>query len=192
MKNFTKNELSAALKENLEKKPLNKITINDITATCGVSRMTFHYHFQDIYDLVEWTCHHDAQEALKGKKTYDTWQEGTRAIFELVLKNKAFITNIYRSISREHIDAYLNKVTKQLFIDVVSELSKEKSIRREDQLFIVDFYTYAFVGILQKWIADNMKERPEIIIGKMAILIEGDVTDAISRFAAKEKQYFIS
>ena len=38
--------------------------------------MTFYYHFKDIYDLVEWICYEDAAQALQGKKTYDTWQEG--------------------------------------------------------------------------------------------------------------------
>ena len=38
----------------LLEKPLNKITINDITEDCGVNRMTFYYHFKDIYDLVDW------------------------------------------------------------------------------------------------------------------------------------------
>ena len=28
----------------------------DITEDCCISRMTFYYHFKDIYDLVEWAC----------------------------------------------------------------------------------------------------------------------------------------
>jgi len=39
------------LKKLLLQKPLTKITINDITDDCGISRMTFYYHFKDIYDL---------------------------------------------------------------------------------------------------------------------------------------------
>ena len=31
---------------------------------CGVNRMTFYYHFKDIYDLVEWCCEEDAARAL--------------------------------------------------------------------------------------------------------------------------------
>ena len=50
----TKRALEASLKKLLLQKPLNKITINDITEDCGVNRMTFYYHFKDIYDLVDW------------------------------------------------------------------------------------------------------------------------------------------
>ena len=97
MPNRTKYDLEASLKKLLLQKPLDKITISDLTADCGISRMAFYYHFKDIYDLVEWVCLEDAQRALQGKKTYDTWQEGLEQIFEAVLENKPFILNVYRS-----------------------------------------------------------------------------------------------
>ena len=80
----TKRALEESLKRMLLKKPLDKITIRDITEDCGISRMAFYYHFHDIYELVEWACIEDASRALQGKKTYDTWQEGLTQIFEAV------------------------------------------------------------------------------------------------------------
>ena len=56
MSQVTKRALEASLKHLLLQKPLNKITINDIAEDCGINRMTFYYHFKDIYDLVEWGC----------------------------------------------------------------------------------------------------------------------------------------
>ena len=38
-----------SLKKLLLKKPLDKITINDLTTDCGISRMAFYYDFKDIY-----------------------------------------------------------------------------------------------------------------------------------------------
>lgn len=43
--NTTKQALEASLKNLLLKKPLDKITIHDITTECGISRMAFYYHF---------------------------------------------------------------------------------------------------------------------------------------------------
>ena len=68
MPNRTKYDLEASLKKLLLQKPLDKITISDLTADCGISRMAFYYHFKDIYDLVEWVCLEDAQRALQGKR----------------------------------------------------------------------------------------------------------------------------
>ena len=75
MSQITKRALEQSLKNLLLRKPLNKITISDIAEDCGINRMTFYYHFQDIYDLVEWSCLEDARKALEEKKTYDTWQQ---------------------------------------------------------------------------------------------------------------------
>ena len=65
MQNITKTALEASLKKLLLKKPLDKITIRDLTEDCGISRMTFYYHFKDIYDLVEWICYEDAADVYK-------------------------------------------------------------------------------------------------------------------------------
>ena len=56
MSQMTKRALVASLKELMAEKPLDKITVTDLTEHCGVNRMTFYYHFKDIYDLVEWAC----------------------------------------------------------------------------------------------------------------------------------------
>ena len=55
MSQITKRALEASLKNMLLQKPLDKITINNIPKDCGINRMTFYYHFKDIYDLVEWS-----------------------------------------------------------------------------------------------------------------------------------------
>ena len=109
MQNLTKYALEDSLKKFLLKKPLDKITISDLTSDCGISRMAFYYHFKDIYDLVEWACIEDATRALQGKKTYATWQEGILQIFEVVQENKPFILNVYRSVSREQIEENMSE-----------------------------------------------------------------------------------
>ncbi|WP_240928830.1 TetR family transcriptional regulator [Streptococcus alactolyticus] len=60
MTQVTKRALEEALKRLLLEKPLSKITIQDLADECGISRMTFYYHFKDIYDLVEWSFVEDA------------------------------------------------------------------------------------------------------------------------------------
>ena len=140
MSNITKHALAESLKKLLLKKPLNKITINDLTTDCGISRMAFYYHFKDIYDLVEWVCLEESRGTLQGKKTYDTWQEGLLQIFEAVYENKPFIINAYNSISREQIENFLFQLTHDLIMGVVEEQSKETLLIKEQKNFIADFY----------------------------------------------------
>ena len=182
MTNATKLALEESLKHLLLKKPLDKITINDLTTDCGISRMTFYYHFKDIYDLVEWACVEDGKKALRDKKTYDTWQEGFAQIFEAVLENKPFIMNVYRNVDRERIENYLFKLTYDLIVGVVEEKSKGLNITEEDKKFIADFYKYGFVGIMLEWIREGMKENIEDLVRMMDLTLRDTVTTSIHNF----------
>ena len=181
MSDLTKRALEQSLKNLLLQKPLSKITISDIADDCGINRMTFYYHFKDIYDLIEWSCEEDARKALEGKKTYDTWQQGLLQIFEAVQENRAFILNVYRSISREQVENYLYKLTYQLLIGVVHEQAEGMSVREEDQDFIATVYKYAFVGLMLDWIKNDMKADPAVIVDRLAAVIHGNVTAALER-----------
>ena len=46
--------LADSLKALVLKKPVEKITIKEITDKAGVIRPTFYNHFQDKYELLEW------------------------------------------------------------------------------------------------------------------------------------------
>lgn len=182
MANMTKHALEASLKKLLLQKPLDKITINDLTEDCGISRMAFYYHFKDIYDLVEWACLEDASYALQGKKTYDSWQEGLAQIFEAVLENKPFIENVYHCVSREQIENYLFKLTYDLIMGVVKEKSAGKNISQEDKVFIAEFYKYGFVGVMLDWIKQGMKADYHVIVDKMCTVLKGTITQSIENF----------
>lgn len=186
MSQITKRALAESLKKLLLEKPLDRITVSDITEDCGVSRMTFCYHFKDVYDLIEWTWLQEAERALDGQKTYDTWQQGFLQIFQLVQENRAFVMNLYHSISREQVERYLYRLTYQLLIGVVEEKSAGMSVRDEDKKFIADFYKYAFVGLMLDWIRGGMKGEPQVLIDRLSVLIRGDVEKALNHYRADQ------
>ena len=182
MSQVTKRALEQSLKNLLLKKPLTKITVSDITDDCGINRMTFYYHFKDIYDLVEWSCLEDAKRALDEKKTYDTWQQGLLQIFKAVQENKSFILNVYRCVHREQVEKYLQPLVDQLILNVINEEAAGITVRDEDKQFIAQVYSYMFIGLMLDWIKDDMREDPQQIVEKLSKLIKGSVSVALSRF----------
>ena len=52
--NTTDRLLADSFKELAQIKPVEKITIKEITDKAGVIRPTFYNHFQDKYELLEW------------------------------------------------------------------------------------------------------------------------------------------
>ncbi|MDD3334058.1 MAG: TetR/AcrR family transcriptional regulator [Eubacteriales bacterium] len=182
MSQTTKRALEASLKNLLLQKPLDKITISDIAEDCGINRMTFYYHFKDIYDLVEWSCAEDAAKALAGKKTYDTWQDGFQQIFEAVKANKPFIMNVYRSVSREQVENYLYKVTYDLLAHVVSEASQGMEVSEDNKAFVANFYKYAFVGLMLDWIKNDMRGDAAEIVQQLSLLMHGNFPRALEAY----------
>ncbi|USF26579.1 hypothetical protein N510_001507 [Firmicutes bacterium ASF500] len=182
----TKKALAESLKNLLLQKPLNKITISDITDDCAINRMTFYYHFKDIYDLVEWTCAEEAAQAMEGKKTYDTWQEGFLNIFSAVQSNKPLIMNVYRCVSRERIEQYLNPLICALILGVVEEKSAEMPVSEADKRFIASFYEYAFIGVMLEWIDNNMREEPSVLVERTSRVVHGSVLRALNAFCTGE------
>ena len=182
MTQFTSKAIEESFIRLLNERPLDKITIKDIVDDCGISRNTFYYHFQDIYDLVEWSCLEDARKALEEKKTHDTWQQGFIQIFKAVQENKPFIMNVYHCVDREQVEKYLKPLTDNLLMGVIDEESVDMKVREEDKKFIARVYSYSFIGLMLDWIKDDMKEAPEKIVHRFALVIQDSLKMALDRF----------
>lgn len=182
MSQITKRALAQSLKNLLLRKPLSKITIRDITQDCGINRMTFYYHFKDIYDLVEWVFVEDAKVALSEKNTHDTWQQGLLQIFEVVRENRPFLMNVYNCVHQEQLENFIKPLVDRLVMEIIGQEIGEMSVSEADQAFIARVYSYIMVGITLDWIKDDLREDPKQIVDRLAVLLRGTIHTALSRF----------
>ena len=53
MTTLTKREILRAFSDLASEKPVDKITVKEITDLCQISRNTFYYHYQDVYEVLE-------------------------------------------------------------------------------------------------------------------------------------------
>lgn len=190
MSQVTKRALEQSLKNLLLQKPLTKITINDITTDCGINRMTFYYHFKDIYDLVEWVCMEDAKQALENRAGYDTWQQGYLQIFETVRDNKPFVMNVYRCVHQEQVEKYLGPQVDRLVLEIINSEMGDAVLREDDKEFIARIYSHVFIGVMLDWIKDDMREEPRRIVERLGILMKGSMAQVIARFRALSDSEF--
>ena len=136
MSEITKRAFASSLKKMLAKRPLEKIRVIDITEDCGVNRQTFYYHFKDIYDLLEWVYTNEATKALGGKKTYETWKQGFKQIFQYILNNKEFTLNADHIEKIEEVPETLITLTngkKYIVLETIHEV-KDKVIRYKNRI----------------------------------------------------------
>lgn len=182
MSDVTKRALAASFENVLERKPLDKVTVTDITDGCGLKRQTFYYHFADIFDLIKWMYHINSEDAIinHGIK-YGTWQQGVRELIESAHKNRTFIMATYNSKCRDDLVSYLEDVTYQRMLEVIDRMA-DGSIVAQDREFLAHFYTHAFVGTILDWIKQGMNELPTEIINRLTTLVSMDFDRTINEF----------
>ena len=179
----TKRALEASLKKLLVQKPLNKITINDITEDCGVNRMTFYYHFKDIYDLVDWILAEDAAKAMEGRRGFGTWSEAYLDVLHQLQDNKTLVLNVYRSVGREQVEQYLYRLLDPILKDFADRECHDITVQDADKQFVVDFYKYALVGMTLEWTRRDMKGDPKKMVERVSTMIHGDFRRALCRLS---------
>ena len=185
----TKVAMSNALKEQLKKKKLSKITINDIASACNISRMTFYYHFQDIYDLTEWTLEETAGRAIGENRTYESWQQGFEGLLRELQANQTLILNIYRSMDREMIERYLLKKAESRLMPVVEHESHGLPVNEENKRRVAIFYSYAFLGVLMEWIGKGMAAPPREVVKMVSAIVQGDFRNSLENLGKLETQH---
>lgn len=102
----TKYALAAALKERMAQKPIDKISIHDLTESCGIRRQTFYYHFEDVYDLLRWMFQEEAVALLQQHEGTLLRQEGLLQLFRYIEQNRAVCLCALKSVGREHLKRF--------------------------------------------------------------------------------------
>lgn len=179
----TEKAIADALKKLLAKKPLKKITISDIAEECGINRMTFYYHYRDVYDLIQHICDESLKGALAENRTLADWQVGIRNLMRKLRTEKAFYTGLYQSMERDIVSDYMYGLISELLQEGMDQVPKTVAVTQEERNFIVDFYSYAFVGLLLQWVREGMKEEPELMVERMSKFGQGGLERGLTAFS---------
>ena len=166
----------------LNQYPLDKITVKDIVSDCGISRNTFYYHYQDIYDLLRATFSAVLENVISENVT--TWRESLMACTRFALDNRRAIYHVYHSANRDQLERYLNQVTGESMEKLIRYLTQGLTVSDEDIGYLTLFYKHAIVGILLEWLSNDMKADVEHVISRMAVLLEGNLRLSLERISA--------
>ena len=167
MATSTKKALADALKKMMVNKPIDRITVNDLVETCGVSRQTFYYHFDDVYDLLEWVFEEDANANLPSEVVYDNWKHDVTLWFKYLYDNSTFALNVYNSNSRLYMLRYIKGRLRECIRSFSEIVAEDRSIDRQDFEFIVEFYSNIVVGLISQWMDQGMQLPKEITTDKV-------------------------
>lgn len=158
---YTKMVIRNSFIKLLKQKPISKITIKEICENADVNRATFYAHYQNQYDLlnkIEARLIDDINAYLSNyefKDNMDIASKMLEKILDYVKENSdifdiLLISNGDMTFQNE----FIKIITKQHF----SPETRSDSLSKEDAAYIFSFSSSGSIGVIQKWLKDDMKK----------------------------------
>ncbi len=197
MNNTGKNEIDILLansfKELAKKKPVEKITIKEITDGAGVIRPTFYNHFHDKYELLEWIIREELLRPLWQEVQKDHQREGVVAVMDRLEEDQAFYLNVVDMEGQNSFEELLKEALSDAFQQLISEqrLQRKAPFAWLTPKVVADAYA-AFMGfILIQWIKNYRNIPKEELVETMLFMLhhstaemlfeQGSVPDSLLR-----------
>ena len=179
MANLTKKAIAESVTRLLEKKPLDKITIKEITDDCGMTRNTFYYHFKDIYDLCTWIFITQADHIIGKHRGEEEWAEGFREGLNYLYEHKRMMRHVYDSINRGDLDVYLAQVISSYAMELIEPRAEMLGVSEDAKKLAAEFYRNAFVAKVLGWINDDMNIAPDALARMCEHMFRGTIEGAL-------------
>ena len=181
MANFTEKAIKESFIRLLTEKPLNKITVKDITEDCGINRNSFYYHYRDIPALLLEIVTEESEKLIRDYPTIDSLDEALRVAALFTLQNKKAVLHIYKSVSRDVFETYLMKSCEHTVEAYLNSAFREYEVLPEDRTIAVRLVKCALFGIIIDWIESGLNEELPKDAQRICELCKGIPEEIIER-----------
>ena len=130
--NFTKQAIVDTFIKLLNEKPLSKITVTEIIETCGISRNTFYYHFEDIYGLINYLFQKEIEKIQQITDVSDTLSEECSLVLDVLISNKTALKHIYDSAEKHQLENYIFQALDKVMFDFIKKLVADTDAAEDD------------------------------------------------------------
>jgi AcrR family transcriptional regulator len=175
MTNLTKHALADALKEMLNTRTLDQLTIQDVADAASVSRKTFYYHFHDIYDLVEWMMVEEWKANIQQGDDPKQWLRNVASTISYTMENRKWVLNIYQSMQHDQLASILSKVTQPQVERSFDTIVAGRPVDAGDRRFVLDIFTYGITALIMSWIGDGMRGDAEFLQDRLMRLFNNSL-----------------
>ena len=150
----TKRRLAQALKELMAEKPIKKITIQDIVERSHMTRQSFYYHFQDIYEVIELICQYELidQIAYRQEESFSHWLEHLMALIE---ENRWVYRKMLQEMEWDRVANHLKPAVEAQIRRLVGNMLTESETRSLSggRELLVDFLTESVIQYIFRYVS---------------------------------------
>ena len=157
MSTITKNAIKTAFGKLIREKPINRITVKDISESCGINRNTFYYHYQDIPTLIEEIITEDAKKLIDDYSAFGSLEDCILAIVDHALENRSAVLHIYDSPHRDIYEHYLWDICEHVVTAYADTALADTVTEETDKKALVGYYKALTFGVVMDWLGTGMK-----------------------------------
>ena len=179
MKLDTKQAIQASFRRLLLVKSLDKITVRDIVEDCGLTRNTFYYHYEDIYDLFDDYLDSRLEYALRALPEESSPEELLLMLLDCICETPQMGRHIFYSRKREAMRLYLHKVITAVIDRYISEELQDLQITAADRQLICDTCCQALYGLIEQWITGPDAPLLRVRLSRVMQSFKGSVREAL-------------
>lgn len=155
--------LADSLKELALIRPMEKITIKEITDKAGVIRPTFYNHFQDKYELIEWIINTELLLPIVPLIKARMIGEAMVLLFTNLEKEKTFYQNAVKMEGVVKFHDIAMKCVKAMLWDIFEERSsgkKPKHVWLTSEV-LSTYYAQSMCYAAEEWVKMGMTLTPQ-------------------------------
>ncbi len=152
----TKKLILETFKSMLKERPLENVSVLDITTSMGVTRQTFYYHFGCLYDILKWSVGDSIVNSMHGKG--DLMRTDPMTFIDLVAQSIKENEKLVAAFLPTHEDQMRRDLYKYVEkMSLMFTLSSLKGIVDESTAeTIARIHASGISGFLERWMAAGM------------------------------------
>ena len=173
--------LADSFKSLVKKKPIEKITIREITDLAGVIRPTFYNHFQDKYELLEWIIVTEIFDPMEPLIDRGELSQAVEAGLNAILKEKEFYDRASRLTGQNSFREIMADHVAGVILSRLSETTLREKIYYQwlTPKRVAYFFAGQIVYTVMEWMEDGMKVPPRELVGSFMYFCSHSVIDMV-------------
>ena len=187
MTNLTKDAIKKSFMKLLNAKPVNKITVKEIVADCGINRNSFYYHFDDIPSLIEEILNEQADALVQTTDRDTSIYTDILTAMDFALQNKTAMLHLYNSVNKDMFERYLNRIAHRTVTEYFEVHYADEHLAEDDKQVVIMYYKSLLVGFVIEWLGSGMKYDLSGQVQRLCKLFEGTTETAVSRCRRTEQ-----
>ncbi len=176
----TKKKIASSMVELVEKKPIDKITITDITVNCDMTRQVFYRYFVDKYDLINWMYEEDCGSIIYTGEENFSLKSWIEYIIDILEDKKSFYVHAIQDDSSKTFEKLILDKTR-FYLKKIIEYKTATELTKQLE-FLIEMTARGLVEMIIFEIEKEMPVKKEILVDWLMNGISKEISDLVEEY----------